>query len=136
MNTEENVMLIQKLFAAFGQGDIQTAMNLLAYDVDWQSPVTRSPHQEITWSAPRHGREEVAQFFQEMGSKTAPEKFEIKGFTAQDDRVVVEGSNKGMVRATGRHYEHDWVMIFTIRAGQVVRHRHYYDTADIESTGR
>lgn len=136
MSTEENVLLIQNLFAAFGRGDIPSALNLLAYDVDWQSPVTRSPHRMITWSAPRRGREEVAQFFQEMGQKSQPERFEIIGFTAQDDRVVVEGRNKGRIRATGRDYEHDWVMIFTIRAGQIAGHRHFYDTADIESAGR
>ena len=131
MNIQENVLLIQELFEAFGRGDILSALNLLADDVDWQSPVTRAPHEEIPWAVPRHGRQEVAQFFQEMGDKTHPEKFEITGFTAQDNRVVVEGSNKGKIRATGQNYEHDWVMVFTIREGKIIRHRHYYDTADI-----
>lgn len=53
-------------------------------------------------------------------------------FTASADRVVVEGHNKGTVLATGKVYEHDWVMIFTIRDGQVVRFRDYYAPADIE----
>jgi hypothetical protein len=52
-------------------------------------------------------------------------------FTAQGDRVVVEGRNRGSVRSTGCTYEHDWVMVFTVRGGKIVRHRHYYDTADI-----
>jgi hypothetical protein len=136
MSENENVMLIKELFAAFGRGDMQSALSMLSEDVDWQSPVTRTGHQEITWSAPRHGLNEVAMFFQEMGSKTQPEKFEIIGFTAQDDKVVVEGSNKGKIRSTGRSYEHDWVMIFTLRDGKIIRHRHYYDTADVASACR
>jgi ketosteroid isomerase-like protein len=47
------------------------------------------------------------------------------------DRVVVEGRNRGTVLATGQPYEHEWVMVFTIRGGQVVRFRHYYDPGDI-----
>jgi len=53
------------------------------------------------------------------------------GFTAQDDRVAVEGRNRGTVKSTGRGYEHDWVMVFTLHDNKIIRHRHYYDTADI-----
>ena len=59
------------------------------------------------------------------------ELMETLEFTAQGDRVVAEGRNRGCVRSTGRTYEHDWVMVFTVRGGKIVTHRHYYDTADI-----
>lgn len=49
----------------------------------------------------------------------------------QEDRVVVEGKNCGTVHATGRTYDHDWVMLFTVRDKRIVRFRHYYDTADL-----
>ncbi len=52
-------------------------------------------------------------------------------FTAQGNRVVVEGRNRGTARTTGRTYEHDWVMIFTMHDSKVIRFRHYYDTADV-----
>ena len=54
-------------------------------------------------------------------------------FTASDDRVVVEGSNSGIVVATGERYDHDWVMVFTIRDGNIVRFRHFYDPGDIKA---
>jgi ketosteroid isomerase-like protein len=47
--------------------------------------------------------------------------------------VVVEGRNKGTVLATGETYDHEWVMVFTIRDGKVVRFRDFYDPADIEA---
>ena len=132
----ENMMLIKEHFAAFGRGDFQQALSMVAEDVDWQSPVTRTRPIEITWAAPRHSREEVMRFFQELSEKVQPEKFEIFGFIAQDDKVVVEGSNKGKIRSTGLNYEHDWVMVFTLRDGKIIRHRHYYDTADVASACR
>lgn len=131
MNEQENVQVVQKLFAAFGQANIPSALDIRAEDVDWQSPVRRSPPSEISWAKPRHGRAEVAKFFRELSEKMQIELMETLEFTAQGDRVVVEGRNRGSVRSTGRTYEHDWVMVFTVRGGKIVTHRHYYDTADI-----
>ena len=131
MNEQENVQLIQQHFAAFGKGDLSAVLGTIAQDVDWQSPATRSMQEEIPWAKPCHSREEVASFFKELLDSVQPEKFEIFNFTAQDDRVMVEGMNSGKVISTGISYEHDWIMVFTMRDGEIVRHRHYYDTADI-----
>jgi hypothetical protein len=131
MNEQENVQVVQKLFAAFGQANIPSALDIRAEDVDWQSPVRRSPPSEISWAKPRHGRAEVAKFSTELSERMQIELTETLEFTAQGDRVVVEGRNRGSVRSTGRTYEHDWVMVFTVRGGKIVTHRHYYDTADI-----
>ena len=59
------------------------------------------------------------------------ERVEALEITAEGDRVVVEGRNRGTVRSTGRNYEHDWVMVFAVRGCKIVRNWHYYDTADI-----
>ena len=128
---EKNVQFIKEHFAAFGRGDVESAVSMVAGNVDWQSPVSRTQPEEITWAAPRHNQEEVKQFFRELASKVQPEGFEIIGFIAQGDQVVVEGRNRGQVKSTGKSYEHDWIMVFTILEGKIVRHRHYYDTADV-----
>ena len=133
---EKNVQLIKDHFAAFGRGDVKSAISMIAENVDWQSPVTRTQPEEITWAAPRHNRQDVVQFFQELASKVQPEGFEILGFIAQGDQVVVEGRNRGRIKATGFSYEHDWVMVFTVLKGKIVRHRHYYDTADVVAAFR
>jgi len=52
-------------------------------------------------------------------------------FTAAGDRVVVQGRIHNTARATGRRYQHQWVMVFTIRDRKIARFRHYYDPADI-----
>jgi hypothetical protein len=132
MNKEEqNIQVVKRNFEAFGQGDIQGALNTFAENVDFQSPVTRHAHPQMSWARPRHSREEVAAFFKELSEKMQVRSMEPIEFTAQDDRVIVEGKNTGIVKSTGRSYEHDWVMVFTIRDGKIVRHRHYYDTADV-----
>lgn len=133
MGERENIAVVKKLLEAVGQGDIQAIMGGLAEDVEWQSPVTRSEHTGITWSRQRHGRAEVLEFFAELNQKSKLKPFEDLVFTAQDDRVVLEGKNRGSARRTGKQYEHNWIMVFELQDGKIIKNRHYYDTADIES---
>lgn len=132
MSEHENIGVVIKLLEAVGQGNMQAIMDILAEDVEWQSPVTRTEHMGITWNRQRHGRDEVIDFFKELDQKSKLEPFEEMKFTAQDDRVVLEGMNRGSAKSTGKPYEHNWIMVFEINGGKIVRHRHYYDTADIE----
>ena len=127
----DNLAVVRRFFAALERGDLPGAIQLVGEQVDWQSPVTRRHPPEIPWSRIRHTRQEVAEFFKELGQTVAPEGFNLLHITGQDDRVVVEGQNRGTVRKTRRMYEHDWVMIFSVRDNKIVRFRHYYDTGDL-----
>ena len=127
----DSVAVVRKFYATLERGDLQGVIELVEEKVDWQSPVTRTHLIEIPWSSIRHTRQEVGAFFKELGQNVKPEGFELSNITAQGDRVVVEGKNRGTVRRTGSTYEHDWVMVFTIQDSKIVRFRHYYDTADL-----
>ena len=132
MEENKNVTGVRKLFECFGKGDIPGAMNLFAEKVEFQSPVSVADHKHISWSKTRNNKSEIGTFFQELNEKVQAEKMEILEITAQDDRVVVEGKNAGTVRASGTKYEHNWVMIFNLKNGKIIRNMHYYDSADLE----
>lgn len=127
----DNVAVVREFFAALERGDLLSAIEFVGEEVDWQSPVTRTHPEDIPWSRIRRTRREVTEFFKELGQKVKPEGFKLLQITDQDDRVVVEGQNKGTVHKTRQTYEHDWVMIFSVRESKIVRFRHYYDTADL-----
>jgi uncharacterized protein len=131
MSEQDILQVIQAHLAAFGRGDINGALASVAEEVDWQSPATGTPNALLPWSAIRRSRAEVGQFFADLVAHAEPQAFEVFAVTAQGDRVVLEGRNAGRARSTGRSYAHDWVMVFTVRDGVIVRHRHYYDTADL-----
>lgn len=133
MSEQENIRVVQRLLFAGSQGDMGTVVEALDNNVKWESPVTRTEHKGITWNRPRHGPRETMEFFQELHEKAAVEPFYDLKITAQGDRVVIEGKNRGIARSTGKDYEHDWVMVFVVRNGKIAEHRHYYDTADIET---
>ena len=128
---QDNSKVVRELFAAFGRGDIKSALNLFDDSIEFQSPVTRHARPEITWSKVRHGKAEVAVYFGELGSKMQPEAMNVTRIIADGEYIAVEGMNRGTVRSTGTKYEHDWVMIFSFRNGKINRCVHYYDTADL-----
>jgi len=127
----DSIAVVRRFYATLERGDLPGVIEFVEEEVDWQSPVTRAHPPEIPWSSIRRTKQEVAAFFKELGQNVKPEGFELFKITAQDDRVVVEGKNRGTVRKTGRTYEHEWVMIFSIRDNKIIRFRHYYDTADL-----
>jgi uncharacterized protein len=128
---ERNIQFVKDVFTAMNEGNLQTVLGLIADDVDWQSPATNTITEPITWAKPRRSREEVGAFFKELFEKVKLVEMKPLTYTAQDDRVCVEGSTRGIVNATGREYTNNWVMMITLQNGKCVRLRHYYDTTDV-----
>jgi uncharacterized protein len=122
---QENADTVKMLYAAFGQGDKRTLVDGFANDVDWQVAGPAA----IPICGSRHGREQVAQFFTVLAETLETQQFEPRQFIAQDDTVVVLGHERHRVKSTGRSYEGEWVQVFTLRDGKVVKYREYFDTA-------
>ena len=132
MNEQENVKAVERIYSAFGQGDVPTILNMLAEDIDWlfQGPA------DIPFAGRHIGREQVAQFFATIDETTENEQFLPEEFIAKDDRVVVLGHERMRVKSNGRLCETDWVHVFTLRNGKVVKIHEYYDTAAIVAAFR
>ena len=128
---EKNIQIVKDMHAAFTKRDLPAVLGFLSDDIDWQSPVSRTISKEITWSKPRRGRKEVEAFFKDLFGAIKPDRLDLLTFTAQDDRVIVEGTSYGSVISTGCSYHNDWVMLFTLREGKVIKFRQYYDSADV-----
>jgi len=125
------IEFVRSLFDAFGRGDIDFVIDAHDPEVVSEAPVSR--HATLPWAGVRHGRDEVIEYFREMAATVQPGGFRDLVFTASDDRVVVQGRNTGTVLATEKMYDHEWVMVFTIRDDKITRFRHFYDPADIEA---
>ena len=126
-----NLQVVQTFISAIGSGDTQTAMDSLADDVYWESPVSLSPPRELTWAKPRHGKQQVLEFIRDMWSAVQPYVMDTIGVIAQGDWVIIEGKHQCQVRATGKFYDHQWVQVFTVKDGLITSQMQYYDTAQI-----
>lgn len=126
MGTQENVQVVKDGYAAFGRGDIQGLLALMAEDVEWQIPGAGLP-----LAGTYRGRNGVANFFQKLAADVDILDFQPREFVSDGDRVLVIGWERTRVKATNRTAEVDWIMSFTVRNGKVATFREYTDTKAI-----
>ncbi len=132
VSEQEHIRIAQDLYTAFGRGDIPGVLSRLSEDVEWD--VTRP--QETSYAGKRHGKSQVVEFFTVLGQTVEVQQFEPREFLSQGDTVAVVGHERLCIKATGRVAENDWVMIFTVRNGLVVKFREYDDTEAVAAAFR
>jgi len=133
MSTDSATLeIVQKLYEAFGRGDLPAILSHLAEDVTWKylGPA------EIPFGGTRHGKEQVAQFFAAIAGSLEVQDFGVDRFIAQGDMVVALGHERMRVKTTGRTYETQWAHVFTVRDGKIVEFREYADTAAVAEAFR
>jgi ketosteroid isomerase-like protein len=122
---ERNLEAVQGIYEAFGRGDVEAILGVLADDVDFAS----EPDQDI---APWHGRRtkaEVPAFFQALGETIDVTEFTPLTFTTSDTDVQAVIRFGMTVRATGRSGVMDIHHWWRFRDGKVVQYRGTEDTA-------
>lgn len=126
---QDSLRVVQEMYGAFGRGDAASLLDAISPNVDWMvaGPVS------VPLCGPRRGRDAVAQFFSMLGETMETQRFEPQEFITQGGDVVVLGHERHRVRATGRIFEGEWVHVFRVRDGEVVRFREYLDTAALQA---
>lgn len=128
MNEQENLRIVQEGYAAFGRGDVATALSNYAADVDWAMP--GSPD-IFPYAGKRRGVEQVAQFYSTFAQTEDVELMELQDFVAQGDKVLVFGHYKGRVKSTGRSYTKDFIHAVSLREGKIIKFREYVASDDM-----
>jgi len=128
MSEQQNLRIVQEGYAAFGRGDIAAALSNYAEDVDWAMP--GSP-EIFPYAGPRHGIDQVAQFYITFAQTEEVEQMDLQDFIAQGDKVLVFGHYKGRVRSTSRGYAKDFIHVVTLHAGKVTKFREYIASDDM-----
>jgi uncharacterized protein len=124
--SQKNIELVQRGYAAFGNGDIDGLLATMHEDVDWQT----SGAADLPTAGSRRGHAEVREFFKVIDQLIEFESFEPQTFMADAERVVVLGVDKFKVKGgSGKAIDESWCHVFTVRDGSVVAFREYIDTA-------
>ena len=106
---------VQRMFAAFGAGDLDALVETVAPDSHWtyigaNPQVTRA---EFT------GRAKVRRFFERIIERLDMTAFEASEFVADGETVVVFGGESGTVRSTGRSFRNEWTQKYVVQNGQI-----------------
>ena len=127
MSAEENKRVVQAIFEAFGRGDVPGVLSHLAEDVEWSAPGPSS----VPYLGDRRGHSGATEFFVQLGTNVEFEYFEPGAFIAEGDRVVALGRERGRVKGTGKTFDNDWALVFTVEGGKVTGFQCYENTAAI-----
>ena len=124
MSEKDNMKIVQKMYADFGEGDIASVLNAMIPDVVWKQPAV-GPE---PFAGTIRGREQLGEWFAQMDAVSEVEAFEPQEFFAQGDKVVVLGHYRYRSKSTGKPWESDWAHVWTFRDGKLAEGQILEDT--------
>ena len=116
---EQNVQVIQKLYEAFGRGDIPGVLAFIDENATWINPYGQG-HFPGQWGKPCRGHAEIVGFFQSLNEAVDVRGFVPSEIIAQGSKVVVLIKWNGVVRQTGKPFDVLLAHIWTLRNEIVV----------------
>lgn len=128
MSESANVQLIKEMYATIGRSDMAGLKNMLGEDIDWLS--VGSPT-DFPLAGQKSSPQQVVDYFVLAEQLVEVLEFTQHEFIAMGNTVVVLGSEKVRIKATGKGWETEWVHIYTITNGKITRQREFFDTAAI-----
>jgi ketosteroid isomerase-like protein len=127
LTEQENIMEVRQAYVDFSKRNVPSVLNKFAENAEWVQP--GGP--EVPLSGVYHGMVQIAGFFLGLNANLEFTQFDINKYIARGNEVVVVGSYQARIKSTGKIYSSDFVSIFTIESGKIVRYETYHDTAAI-----
>lgn len=121
----QTLAVVQEALARFAASDVEGLLKLIDDEVEWQEPDTGG---RLPWSGYYRGKSGVLIWLQALGA-VDDLKIEPREFLADGDRVVVLAHETGRMRATGRAFESDVALVFTVAGGRIAAMRVFANTA-------
>jgi ketosteroid isomerase-like protein len=117
---------VQRLYAAFGRGDITGVLAELAEDVDWAAEAAGSG---APWYGAFRGRAAVPEFFAAIAGAVDIERFDLLGCATSETDVIATVRWAYTVKATGRRSEMYMQHWWRFADGRIVWFRGSEDSA-------
>lgn len=123
--SDPKIEAVQRIYEAYGRGDVEAVLAEVADDVDWAAEAASA---SVPWYGSHRGKGEVPRFFQEIGSNVEVTEFTPLSFTSNETDVTVAVWWAFTVRSTGKtaamQMQHWW----RFADGKVVYFRGSEDT--------
>lgn len=116
--------VVRQAYQAFGRGDVPGVLDLLAEQVDWRFQGAKGLPYTGAWKT----KAEVGRWFAAVAEVDDIKGFEPREFIDGGEHVTVLGWERTAARPGGKVFETEWVHVFTVRGGKVVRFWGLYDT--------
>ena len=124
MSEQSNVDVVKTMYDNFNRGDIPAVLGV----IDDSVVFTILGSSNVPLTGTRRGLAGMQQFFSDLANTLQFSTFEPRDYIAQGDRVVALVRYAGKNKNTGRSFDAETAMIWTVRNGKIVNFVEYTDT--------
>lgn len=119
------ITVVQEMLTAFGKGDMEALKQTLSDHTIWVYHGTEG----IPYHGTYQGKEGVVKFITNIMSNVDILDFQITKILADQDTVVVLGSEKQKIKRNGEVLEQKWVQVYTLENDLITRLDEFANTA-------
>lgn len=127
MHSHRNEQIVKQFYNHMLEGDYAGAMALVDEYIVWIEP--GAP--DVPFGGVYNGRDSkdgIGKMFQSEAKTVQLKHFIPRNYFSSNNLVVVLGSDSATVHTTGKTYNTDWAMFFTITEGKISMVQTYMDT--------
>jgi ketosteroid isomerase-like protein len=122
-----NIEATKRAYETFKRGDIPSLLkDFIDDNCTWISP---GPEDKLPWAGTFKGKQEIANFFAQVGQNLDFSEFTPREMIEHGDTVVVLGTSVGRAKKTGKPVKDEWAHVFKFGQGKAVFFQEYVDTA-------
>jgi ketosteroid isomerase-like protein len=129
MTTNNPLPTVQRMFEAFGNGDLDGLLATVHPDSRW-TYVGANPRPA---KGVYVGRDGARKFFESILRNLDMTTFHLREFVTENDTIVVFGFESGTVKATGDPFRNEWVQKYVVRDGLITEMEEYNIQVDTAS---
>lgn len=118
--------VVEKMFDAFGNGDIDKFLDTISDDTVWVYHGTQIIPKGIF-----EGKEGVRTFFNNIIDNTEIISFEPQQFIVEGNTVVVLGQEHQKVKRSGRELKQKWVQIYTVENDLITKMEEFATSEEV-----
>jgi len=123
-----NMDVVNKIYAAFGAGDIPAVLELFDSSTEWfaaenSPPADRSPYRGLN--------QMVEGVFTRIGLEFPGLAIQVDELLDAGDKIVMLGRYLGVRKATGKGFHAQVAHIWTMARGKVTKLQQYLDTYQV-----
>ena len=123
--SDPKIEAVQRVYEAYGRGDVDAVLAELADNVDWSAEAAST---SAPWYGKIRGKGDVPRFFKEIGSSVDVTEFTPLSFTSNDTDVIVAVHWAFTVNATGKRAAMNMQHWWRFADGKIVFFRGSEDT--------
>lgn len=123
--TSNAINIVQEMLTAFGKGDMEALKMSLSDDTTWVYHGVDG----IPYNGMYQGKEGAIKFIMNIMANVEVLDFQVTQIVADQETVIVLGSEKQKIKSNGEVLEQKWVQVYTVENDLITRLEEYANTA-------